>query len=152
MPVETFSRETNLSPWYVTGFVEGEGTFTYSRTGEQLGLYFGVKLTARDRAILERLQRFFGVGIIYDVRPARPTARSGWTKSAAYYRVTRIAHLQRIVTHFDTYPLQGIKASSYGVWRQMVEVKSAFRKPRRAELNALAMQLSALNPRSQPWE
>src|SRR6266540_3811771 len=44
-----------LNPWYVTGLVEGEGTFTYSRSGSHLALYFAVKLkrefprTCRDR-------------------------------------------------------------------------------------------------------
>src|SRR3954454_4331406 len=49
--METFSRGTSpapLDPWYVTGFVEGEGAFTYSRSGKQLALYFGLKLSRDD--------------------------------------------------------------------------------------------------------
>jgi hypothetical protein len=150
--METFSRGTSLDPWYVTGFADGEASFTYSRSGKQMGLYFGIKLTARDRPLLDRIRDFFGFGFIYDVKPVAATARSGWTKSSAYYRVTRNADLLRIVAHFDSYPLQGNKAATYAIWRQMVELKSAFRKPDREQLTALALQLSALNARSLPWE
>src|SRR3954464_5225386 len=114
-PPETFSRGTSLDPWYVTGFVEGEGAFTFSRNGRQMALYFAIKLTGADRAILEEIRAHFrDVGAIYRVgaRPA-PTRSSGHTKEAAYFRVSRRDDLERIVEHFDRYPLRGIKAASY---------------------------------------
>jgi len=152
-PAETFSRGTVLDPWYVTGFVEGEGAFTFSRSGRQLALYFAVKLPSADRAILEALREFFGcVGAIYDVAPrAAPTASSGYTKAAAYYRVCRREDLERILEHFDRHPLRGAKAASYAIWRQMVMLKRSFRKPPREELEQLSAQLSAASPRNARW-
>jgi hypothetical protein len=153
-PAETFSRGTQqLDPWYVTGFVEGEGAFTFSRNGRQMALYFAIKLTGADRAILDTIREFFGgIGNIYDVVPrAAPTPSSGYTKAAAYYRVCRREDLDRVVEHFDRYPLRGTKAASYAIWRQMVVLKRDFRKPPREELAQLSAQLSAASPRNAKW-
>ena len=142
-----------LDPWWVTGFVEGEGCFTYSRSGSgSIALYFAVKLTRADRTLLEALQRFFGgVGIIYDVGPRVTSPGSGFTKAASYYRVCRREHLGRILAHFDTYPPRGAKANSYRIWREMVLLKLESVRPLRDRLNALAALLSAASPRNGPW-
>jgi hypothetical protein len=149
--VETFSRET-LDPHYVTGFTDGEGAFTYSRSGNQLALYYALKLTATDLPILEEIQMFFGgIGRIYDVKARAPGPRSGATKSAKYYRVSHRDELAVIVDHFDRYPLRTTKRSVYEVWRLMVLLKRKFRQPDRNMLDQLAAQLSSLSPRNQPW-
>jgi hypothetical protein len=150
---ETFSRGTHLpplEPWYVTGFVEGEGAFTFSRSGKQLALYFAIKRTGGDRGILEAIRAYFGgAGEIYDVAPsAAPTPASGYTKAAVYYRICRRDQLDRVLEHFDRHPLRGGKAASYAIWRQMVILKREFRKPPREELEQLSAQLSALSPRN----
>ena len=153
LPAETFSRGTVLNPWYVTGFVDGEGAFTFSRSGRQLALYFAIKLTGAERELLERIREFFGgIGSIYDVGAREaPTPRSGYTKAAVYYRVCRREDLERVVEHFDRYPLRGTKRASYAIWRQMVLLKRSFRKPPREELEQLAAQLSAASPRNAKW-
>jgi LAGLIDADG endonuclease len=141
-----------LDPWYVTGFAEGDGAFTYSRSGRQLALYFAIKLPEADRELLANLQDFFhGAGRIYRVVPRLPRERSGFTKTAAYYRVCRREDLERIVAHFDRYPLRGAKAASYRIWRRMVVLKRDFRRPDRALLDALAARLSSTSPRNAPW-
>lgn len=135
--METFSRETlltELDPWYVTGFVEGEGSFTYSRNGRQLQLYFAVKLPEADEPILQAMRDFFaGVGSIYLLR----------ARASVYYRVCRREQLPVIIDHFDSYPLQGSKAAAYAIWREMVVLKQRFRQPDRDALRDLAAQLSA---------
>ena len=151
LPAETFSRGTSgLDPWYVTGFVEGEGAFTFSRSGRQMTLYFAIKLTGAERPILESIQDFFGgIGAIYAVKArAAPTPSSGYTKTAAYFRVCRREQLAQIVEHFDQYPLRGAKAEAFGIWREMVVLKREFRKPAREELDVLAARLSAASPRN----
>src|SRR5690348_16853163 len=108
-----------LDPWYVTGFADGVGTFTYSRSGNQIALYFAIKLTRADEPLLEQLREFFGVGRLYQVKA---------TKSAALYRVTRHDELHRVTDHFDRYPLHGEKRLGYAVWREMVTLKRDFRR------------------------
>jgi len=144
--VETFSRGT-LDPHYVTGFTDGEGTFTYSRSGQQLALYFAIKLTALDEPILQEIQTYFGgAGRIYDVKARAPS-----TKSAKYFRISHRDELPVVLDHFDRYPLRTNKREGYEVWRLMVLLKRKFRNPDREMLDQLAMQLSALSPRNQPW-
>ena len=95
---------------------------------------------------------FGGVGAIYRVKPAAaPTSASGYTKPAAYYRICRRQDLERVVEHFDRYPLRTGKAASYAIWRQMVALKRDFRKPPREELEQLSAQLSACSPRNAKW-
>jgi len=131
--VETFSHGT-LDPRWVTGFADGESSFTYSRSGKQLALYFAIKLSAIDQPILEDIRAFFGVGKIYSVKARAP---------ASYYRVTHRKDLPRIVAHFDEYPLRSSKQRVYEVWRLMVQLKVQFRRPDRDALNALADSLSS---------
>lgn len=135
VPVETFSRGT-VDPHYVTGFVEGAGSFTYSRSGRQLAVYFSVRLPESDRPLLDELQQFFsGAGKIYTVGDA----------GSAFYRVSHRLELTAVVEHFDAYPLRSHKAAAYEIWREMVRVKQQFRAPDRDRLEQLAAQLSALS-------
>ena len=137
-----------LDPWYVTGLVEGEGCFTYSRSGSRLALYFAVKLTGADDTLLEALQRFFGgAGTLYRIRPRAPTARAGATKAASYYRVCRREQLRKILEHFDAYPLRGVKAASYRIWRLMALLRLEFPKTSQDRLDLFAAQLSAAAPK-----
>lgn len=134
--METISRATlPLSPWYVTGFLEAESSFTYSRSGmdgKNLVLVFAVKRPAADRALVEEIQNFLGVGRIYEVKP-----------SSLYYRVSHREELDLVVEHFDQFPMRGAKQAGYLLWREMVQLrKQFFRKTPPARLDELARQLS----------
>lgn len=130
--METFSRGT-LEPQWLTGFAQAAGSFTYSRSGKQLALYFSVRAPAVDCGLMEDVQRFFGgAGRIYGVADGR----------SVYYRVTHRLELNAVVEHFDAYPLRSHKAAAYAVWREMVELKQQFRSPDRGKLEELADRLS----------
>jgi hypothetical protein len=136
----------------VTGFVDGEGSFTYSRSSNQIALYFAVKLTNSERPLLEDIQAFLGgIGTIYTAAARAPTDRAGATKTAAYYRVTRRDELMTVVDHFDHYPLRSSKRNIYELWRTMVLVKQQFRRPDRALLDELADRITELCVRKQSW-
>lgn len=140
-----------LDPWYITGFADGDGSFTFSRNGRGISLYFSIKCYYGERPLLQQIQAFFGAGSLYEVKKRTPKRQGdGYTKTACYYRVSMRAELDRIVEHFDQYPPQGTRAASYQIWRQMWEIK---RKGPNSyeELDALAQKLSALSPRNQPW-
>ena len=115
----------------MTGFCDGVASFTYSRSGKQLALYFAIKLGAADRQILENLRSFFGVGKLYES-----------ARTSLLYRVTHREDLLHILEHFDQYPLLSSKRQTYETWRSMVLLKSRFRKPDREALDALAASLS----------
>lgn len=135
-----------LEPWYVTGFCDGEAAFTYSRSGGTFGLYFVIKQREDNRQIVEDIREFFNyVGYIYQGKEAK--RESGFSKASAYYRVTKITELLRIVEHFDKYPLQSRKKQeAYNVWRDMVMHKlKNFRDIDYDKLRRLAEKLSQLN-------
>ncbi len=134
-----------LDPWFVTGFCTGEASFTYSRTGRGINLYFSLKQREGGQELVEKIGDFFGVGKIYAVKAVSSRSRGGLTQPSAYYRVCRILELERIVEHFDKYPLVGKKAVSYRVWRKMFLLKRKFRQPDFDKLQELARQLSELN-------
>lgn len=144
-----------LTPWYVTGFCDGEAAFTYSRTGGSFGLYFAVKQREDNRQIVEDIREYFNyVGYIYQGKESQQAPKSGFTKASAYYRVTRINELQRIVEHFDKYPLQSKKKfEAYKVWREMVLYKlENYRDVDYNKLHALALKLSSLNSQSRAFK
>lgn len=114
-----------LDPWYITGFCDGEAAFTYSRAGGTFALYFAIKQRQDNRQLLEEIWEYFNyVGNIYQHKESLPAKDSSVSQPAAYYRVTRIHELKRIVEHFDKYPLQSKKKQEvYKIWREMVMYK-----------------------------
>lgn len=130
-----------LDPWYVTGFVEGCGSFTYSRSGRAVTVYFALKVGATDAPILHAIKAFFGeAGRVYATRSGSDELEM----RGAYYRVTRAGELARVAAHFDRYPLAGAKARAFAIWREMVAEKQRFRRPERERLSEMASRLSAL--------
>jgi hypothetical protein len=134
----TTDDDRHLAPLYVTGLLEGQGMFTYSRSGANLTLVFGIRLTARDRPLLERVRSFFGqAGRIY-LRPP----------SSCYYRVTRPRELLRIVEHFEAHPLEGERRRLFETWREMVFLRATYHGSRApAELEQMARELSEIAQR-----
>ena len=130
-----FSGE-NIPPWYITGFAEGAGSFTFSRSRGQLLLVFGVRLPETNRPLLESLRRYFRAGRIYDSGPG------------CLYRINRPTELLRVVEHFDCHPLQGKKRAAFRIWREMVYLRATHhgRRPPK-KLLELAAELSRPAPR-----
>lgn len=144
-----------LEPWYVTGFCDGEAAFTYSRSGGTFGLYFAVKQREDNRQIVEDIQQYFNyIGCIYRGKESKNVPKSGWTQPSSYYRVTKIKELERIIEHFDRYPLQSKKKYEvYKVWREMVMHKlENYRDFNYAYLHSLAEKLSQLNCQSRAFK
>ena len=136
-----------LTPWYVTGFCDGEAAFTYSRSGGTFILYFSVKQREGNSILVEKIREFFRfTGSIYKVKQAtlkRPNKNSGPT---TYFRVTKANELKVIVDHFDKYPLQSKKQQVYMIWREMVLHKIGnYRSADYGKMKALAEKLSGLN-------
>ena len=111
-------QERPRSAWYVTGFMDGEGCFCVSihRVPTRRGWYIGPVVQAyqhRDRAdILGRLQAFFGCGRI---RPKGPNS------SVVTWSVDGVPTIvEKVLRHFDRYPLRSGKLQDYLVFREIV--------------------------------
>ena len=109
-----------LDPWFVTGLTEGEGCFCVSiaiRPKMKVGLEarpsFSLSLNERDRDLLGGLQAFFECGWIRE-SPSDRTFK---------YEVRSVRELlDRIVPHFEAYPLLGAKRRSCEGLAQVCEM------------------------------
>jgi hypothetical protein len=129
----------------VTGLSEGLASFTYSRNGNGINLRFSLKVQEPDKDLLFSLMLFFGVGNVYHSRPKDDASlgRGGsW-----YYCVTKVSDLERLVRHFETYPLAGSRSAAFNVWKEMFELKRAPRQADHDALFSLATRLSELSRR-----
>ena len=107
-----------LHPWYVTGLVEGEGSFVVSfnkrpklRVGIETRPSFSLSLSERDLDLLKAMQNFFQCGAIRYSRSDRTYK----------YEVRSVADLaRRIVPHFEKYPLAGAKGEDFRKFAEIV--------------------------------
>jgi len=108
---DVYGVAVRLDPWFVTGLAEGEGCFCVSiaiRPKMKVGLEarpsFSLSLNERDRELLGDLQAYFECGWIRESRSDRTFK----------YEVRSVPELSdRIVPHFEAYPLRGYKARSF---------------------------------------
>jgi len=113
------SKGDNLSPEWVSGFIDGEGSFSLKiikRPGYTLG--WGVEpsiivgLHAKDLPLLEKIQAFFGVGNI-----------SIGNNNAVFYYVSSIQELTNvIIPHFERFPLITNKKADYLLFKSALEI------------------------------
>ena len=82
--------------WFITGFTDGEGCFYIGivKSSSRISDYsfqvcFTINLHEKDRAILETIQNYFGVGSIY---------KEG--AQTIQYKVQTIKDLAIIIEHF----------------------------------------------------
>ena len=103
----------NLNPWFLTGFVDAEGSFTlgisrnkYCKTGWSNRLFFQIVLHKRDVEILERIQNYFCVGKIYKLG-----------SQSNILHISSIKDLEVVFNHFDKYPLVTQKLADYNLFK-----------------------------------
>jgi LAGLIDADG endonuclease len=117
----TLNTQTKINPYFFTGLVDAEGSFIttiYRNKNSKLGWAvtseFQRGLHSRDIALLLQLQEFFGgIGYIYNKN----------TRQEVLYIVSKVSDLNdRIIPHFNKYPLLSTKRSDFELWKQIVEM------------------------------
>ncbi len=101
------SSLVQLSPDYIVGLVDGEGSFTFRINTNPLRRNrmeprFYLKLRAEDKSILDALQQFFGCGTVYIQRDQRP-------RHSLCYRFevgSRSDLREKIIPFFKKFPLK----------------------------------------------
>ena len=112
-----------LTPEYVTGFIDGEGSFLVSfsrRSKLSVGIEarpsFSVSQHRRNRLILEALQHFFHCGGI----------RFDRHDQTYKYEVRSLSDLtQKIIPHFEQYSLKTSKASDFEALKEICALMRA---------------------------
>ena len=115
-----FKYILNEKPFWLTGFVDGEGCFyvkiTKARTvtGYQISLSFSISQHIRDELLLTRLIDNLGCGKIEKVT-TRPNAIT-----FVVYKFSDINN--KIIPFFKKYPLQGIKSMDYNDFCKIAKI------------------------------
>ncbi|MDD3487429.1 MAG: LAGLIDADG family homing endonuclease [Candidatus Moranbacteria bacterium] len=112
-----------LNPYYVCGFIDGEGSFSVSinrhktlKRGVEIKPEFEIELRDDDRKILERIVATIGCGRIYDCS----YERYGWHPHAKL-KVTSTRDLTEILFPFlERYQLEAKKADVYKLFKKIV--------------------------------
>lgn len=112
----TICYRSSLNPNFVTGFIDAEGCFHVSivdninlKLGKSIRAIFQISLHKKDKALLEKINDFFGVGKVF--------ARKD---GAYYYNVTSVKDLLLIIEHLDKYPLITQKRADFELFKQVV--------------------------------
>jgi len=115
-------QKTNLDPWFVTGFCDGEASFSVSiyidkrikgRVGWVVKPSFQISLHSRDINLLLQLQEFFSCGRIVSKK----------SRSEVSFRVNSSHDLTNyIIPHFENYPLLSQKAADFYLFKQIVNL------------------------------
>lgn len=103
--------EDELHPWYITGIVEGEGSFCVSfnkrkrlKLGIETRTSFSITLNKRNLNLLKGIYRYFNCGGIRFSKGDRTYK----------FEVRSIKDLvNKVIPHFQKYPLKGAKAKDF---------------------------------------
>jgi hypothetical protein len=105
-----------LNPWFVTGFIDGEGSFGINIIKKKVGYsvkpVFQISLHSKDQVLLESIQSFFGgVGRIYFIG-----------KDSIKYQVRSVEGLEVIINQLDKYSLITQKQADFLLFKQVLEL------------------------------
>ena len=112
------TEDSRLHPKYITGFFDGEGTFSVSirengkcKTGWNLDIVCAITTHKKDLPLLKKIQFYFGVGGVYKQ-----------SENTYGFRVRAIKDLEIIINHFYKYPLLTKKRIDFILFKLIVDL------------------------------
>ena len=112
-----------LNPWFVTGLIDAEGCFnimitkTKSKLGWRVQAIFVIELHVKDVQLLYQIQTFFGgVG----------TVINSSIRKVSRYTIVGIKDINnKVLPHFDKYPLQSEKDIDLKYWKDCIIIMTS---------------------------
>lgn len=140
----TINNMENLDPFWISGFITGEGSFTYftktrlnskGKIVKDYSFVFEVSQRVLDIQILNLINTYFNKGNVYTD-----------TKGISRYRLRiNYQNINILTSHFYNYPLIGYKALQYATWIKIINLNSDnYNKEKDEELEKLIKELSNL--------
>jgi hypothetical protein len=115
-------QERVLTTEYLAGFIDGEGCFSVSihphknaRWGWIIDPDFTINQHRQSRELLERIQKFFGCGKIYE-------KSQGKSNVLTYVVYSRRSIYEKIIPFLDAHPLISHKRYDYKKFREIIEL------------------------------
>lgn len=113
--------KVKIDPWFLTGFIDAEGTFivpirpkTDRKYGWEVLSEFKLGLHPKDLPLLEAIQAYLG-GI--------GTISVNKTNNVAIFRVASLKDLAVIIDHLTHYPLITQKCADFELFKSVVDIK-----------------------------
>ena len=133
-----------LNPYYITGFVDGEGSFSVSISPRdfknvkwEIRPSFSISQNKRSRSILFKIKDYFQCGTI------RPNRKDNTYK----YEVRSVEELdKKIIPHFKKYPLQTDKKKDFEVFTSIIQIMKEGRHLTKEGLAEIINLLKTLPP------
>jgi hypothetical protein len=137
------TSSTEFFSWYVTGFVDGEGCFSVSfteraklKTGIEVRPSFAIGQNRRSLPVLERIHTYFGCGAI----------RFSRHDQTYKYEVRSLKDIrERIIPHFQEYPLQTNKLQDFATFTWICDEIAASRHLNKDTLAAIIDRAYTMN-------
>ena len=142
---------SKLNPWYVTGFTDAEGSFsinvkTTATDKIKVGLQYKVTQLASSEEVLHDLVDYFKVGNVHIDNRSTGTLK---------YQVQDLVSIrERILPHFEEYPLQTSKALDYKDWSKAVDLltnKWHYQTEGKQLLFDIKQSMNNARPKAERW-
>lgn len=128
-----FQNTPKLNPWFVTGLIDAEGSFTVlvikdsnRKIGWRIECKFQLGLHDRDLPLLNQIKDFFGgIGQIYNSKsPVNYGADKAKNPSSKLnnYIISSNKELLILVNHLKNYPLLTQKGGDFLLFKEVVEL------------------------------
>ncbi len=132
-----------LNPYYVSGFADGEGSFSVTvsprktlKCGWEIRPSFSISQNKSSRGVLYQLKDFFKCGY---VRPSRGD-------NTVKYEVRGLKELQlKIIPHFEKYPLHTAKQRTFLTFKKIIYLMSKEKHRSKEGLKEVIELLTKLN-------
>ncbi len=139
--MQTDNQQERLDPYWIVGFVDGEGCF-HVALNKQLKMILGWQVLPefrvvqhqRDEQILHRIRNFFGFGQV--------VVNNGDRKE---FRVRGSKNLNRIVDFFRQYQLQSKKSRDFDSFATIIEMMNMHQHLTREGLDIIARITATMN-------
>lgn len=114
-----------LDPKYIVGLIDGEGCFCISiskhktnKSGYEVRPMFEIEMVIEDLPLLEKIQRFFNCGNIYELK----YERYGWRPHAKYAVKSQKDIRDKIIPFFKKYHLESKKRKDFEYFSHAFEI------------------------------
>lgn len=116
-PALSVQTKKSIDPWFLTGFTDAEGCFMVNvikgsklRAGWRVQPVFQIGLHSRDEELLNNIQNYFcGYGFMTKL-----------TKSSIIFRIFSLEQLDKVLEHFEQYPLQSKKHADFCLFKEVI--------------------------------
>ena len=122
-----------LTPEWITGFIEGEGSFTITvmrhantKTGIEFSPKFRVELQADDLPILNNLKRYWRFGRVLLCPASSPRYKRAEIKATDHYcyQVTSLYYCMKLAHFFKKCEFRTKKRKQFELWCTILELLS----------------------------